>query len=843
MRSKPDNVRSGRGLPQRKTELVAGSWRWLRLQLNRTGQTLRSETRATFSPHVLNLRPEAGSAPLKLSQSQAPVQVSAVSLAQFDLNLLPQPPRAAPFPDYLLARLTARWPRFGELAIVGLLEVAWWLMGFGWNYVTKFFVALSWQLGGVAREIASDVKTFLGVVLLVIALPFKFLLPPLRGRATFSVSSFSLVQAVSFLLVALSLALPIKTIATWQDATSLRGTVLGLATDAFEDFQSGAAHLSAGQPGSAQVDFERARESLAEAYKLLNVLPEQTRQLIAAIPGPARQLATASYILSASRALAEAASLTAVVWEDLTNAGGPGELDLTLPGETLGQAIDKILPLLDEASLNLSLVDVKTLPPTAAPRMVKLQADLLLVKQAINELSGLPAFLKRLLAESDTARYVVLFQNSNELRPTGGFPGSLAFIEIEAGRVRSVEIPGGGPYDFQGSLKQVIRPPEPLRLVRGEWQLQDATWFFDFPTSARKVLWFIQAAGGPKAQGVVVLTPDVVIELLKLTGPIEVTQYGKTITAENFVRETQTAVELEYDRVRNQPKQFIADFAPLLMERVLNLPPQDTFQLLTVVERALRQRSLQLFFEQPELQASVAAYGWGGEIRQVPHDYLAVVRTNIGGGKTDGVTDEALSYNVEIQPSGQLVARLTFVREHRGSSADIFEQRRNNSYVRFYVPAGSVLLEAAGFNPPPEGEFQSVPQTAGFDQELLSLEQTTAPEEHFGLRVAQEFGKTSFGGWLRVAPGERRVVTLTYRLPFKLAPAGRLLDLGRYSAYFQRQAGVKPVDFKASLTLPESWRVRWQEGSRKLSTDLGTISLAGDLTTDEYYGLLLERVD
>jgi hypothetical protein len=490
----------------------------------------------------------------------------------------------------------------------------------------------------------------------------------------------------------------------------------------------------------------------------------------------------------------------------------------------------------------LAQVDPGQLPPNLGGAVATLQSELGQVETLLAQAFTLPTFLQQVLASSTPKRYVVLFQNSSELRPTGGFMGSLALVELENGKVKQVQIPGGGPYDFQGSLRQQIVPPEPLRLVRGTWQLQDANWFYDFPTSASKVLWFLRASGGPEAEGVVALTPDVVLKLLELTGPIELPQYHKTLTAENFMRETQLAVDVEYDRTTNRPKQFIADLAPVLMQRIINVSSEQRLELLAAIEQAIRKHSLQFYFTNPELQANARSYGWTGEVKQVPFDYLSIVRTNIGGGKTDAVTDERVTQEVEVEPSGSLISRLTLTRTHRGSSADVFEQRRNNDYLRFYVPEGSEVLSADGFGPPEARDFKPVPAGAQFDQDLLAIEQKPTTDDTSGLRVTKEFGKTVFGGWLSVAPGETKTIHLSYRLPFRLQPESNLQDLRRYSIYFQRQAGVKPLEFSSSLKLPEGWRVRWQESSKTLTPTESGLEFKSDWMQDEYYGVVLENI-
>ena len=77
-------------------------------------------------------------------------------------------------------------------------------------------------------------------------------------------------------------------------------------------------------------------------------------------------------------------------------------------------------------------------------------------------------------------------------------------------------------------------------------------------------MWFYEnTTGGSSVDGVISLTEDVVADLLAITGPIEMDEYDKVLSAENFTDEVQMAVEVEYDREENQPKQTALSSGPL----------------------------------------------------------------------------------------------------------------------------------------------------------------------------------------------------------------------------------------------------------------------------------------
>ena len=96
--------------------------------------------------------------------------------------------------------------------------------------------------------------------------------------------------------------------------------------------------------------------------------------------------------------------------------------------------------------------------------------------------------LMTMLGQSSPQRYVLLFQNTSELRPTGGFPGSYALIEFDKGAMKEFFV--DDIYNPDGQMKEKIIPPRPLQKITPNWGMRDANWFIDFQVSAKKIAEF-----------------------------------------------------------------------------------------------------------------------------------------------------------------------------------------------------------------------------------------------------------------------------------------------------------------------------------------------------------------
>lgn len=118
-------------------------------------------------------------------------------------------------------------------------------------------------------------------------------------------------------------------------------------------------------------------------------------------------------------------------------------------------------------------------------------------------------------------RLVVLLQNSDELRATGGFMGSYAVIELNEGvihqlHVQDIYVPDG---QFTGFVTAPPGAAEYLSSGKG-LRLPDSNWYPDFPTSAQSVMQFFALGKETQIKTIVAINVEVVEELLNITGPI-----------------------------------------------------------------------------------------------------------------------------------------------------------------------------------------------------------------------------------------------------------------------------------------------------------------------------------
>ncbi len=403
-------------------------------------------------------------------------------------------------------------------------------------------------------------------------------------------------------------------------------------------------------------------------------------------------------------------------------------------------------------------------------RRARLLSTVLDAQKATDSFLEAALVIRTLLGMEGEHITAVFFQNSGEIRASGGFPGSMSIITAKDGVID----PQFYDIYYWGWKNTVVFPPPPgfERLVQRLF-LRDANSFFHFPYSAKKMRELLLASTGPKAETIVVITDQLLAELLRSTGPIEVPGFDARLTHENVSLMMSFFVESKATG-RHTPKDFIALLVPVVFEKAKQLSP---IQMLEIWQKAVKQKMVLAHSNSLEVQQLIRNQRLSGEIRAAnTADYLAVVSANVGGNKSDRFIRESLELVSVVALDGTVTNTLTINRFHEwGGKQEAFVKNMLDRFGEFYVDAAT-LRKILG-----AGDNHSYTQVfVPFGAELIDVD--GVPVE--SVRIGNENVKTVFGfRYPKVPAGTRESVSLTYELNSKLSFPSR------FNMYFQTQPG------------------------------------------------------
>lgn len=631
--------------------------------------------------------------------------------------------------------------------------------------------------------------------------------------------------SLAFATLAAVMLLPLQASFVFANAVRTKEHVEARSSAGLSQFLRGTDALQEQDFDTASTLFGNASGAFASASDSLNDIHGVVAGVISLIPSTEKTASTARALLQIGEHVSRASTLLTRGMDEVSAAQA---LSVTDRLALMVAYTEEALPEIEEATDAVNRIDLNVVPEDMREQVARVTALLPILAQGFQEVVTHADALGMLLGSEEKQTYMVVFQNNTELRPTGGFIGSFAEVSFTDGAITDMRIPGGGSYDVQGQLRAFVAAPGPLQVVRARWEFQDANWFPDFPTSARKMLWFYESAGGPSVDGVLAINADVLERLLAVLGPITL-EDGRVLHAENVLFEIQKETEITYDKEKNAPKAIIGELTQDIFEKMDQADAQSLLRIASIFVDALNDRSMQVYFSDNTLQSTVKDLGWTGELRTTADDYLMVVHTNIGGGKTDSVIQRDVRVDTFITEDGIIENTVTLTQTHQGMASALFTGINNVDYVRLYVPQGSEFITGTGFELPPSDFFQQAEYPLTIDEDLELMMQNVTKDPSTETDIWNEQGKTVLGNWIQTAPGETQTVSFTYRLPWNAirstpSPiwsfAKQVLgahEAMSYALVVQKQSGVTQNVF-ARVHVPDSFSRVWssqEQGSNE----------------------------
>lgn len=424
-----------------------------------------------------------------------------------------------------------------------------------------------------------------------------------------------------------------------------------------------------------------------------------------------------------------------------------------------------------------------------------------------------PTLLTTMLGLDDTKNYLMLSQNSDELRPSGGYISTYGWMNVRNGRIAD--------YFYGPTTETTPNPPSgvdiPFQIP--DWWIEysdpvyaawDSSWYADYPTTASLAAWYFDNGGNLNEPVDGVIAIDLVgFELiLEGLGTVTVPEYGETVTSENF-RQVVYAIRAEGAGQREH-KKFLAALYYQILADWQAADQAESAALRRAVLQALQEKHIMLYFADETLNQAVDILGWSGkQDAGIDHDYIMVADANINGSKHNRSVMRALTYDVTVQTDGTLQSRLTVAYDYsaRVAENDPAIQPEHYTDIDYYgnhqvfVPLNSTLVET--------NDLQ-------FEPEIVTT------ETH-----------TEFVSLFRIAYDDVGRFQYIYSTPALVETIG---PYHRYKLLLQKQAGMLGETVNVQVSLPEGASTVEVTPDPAASYDLGQpiLEFRLTLTHDEW---------
>nr|MDQ6909539.1 DUF4012 domain-containing protein [Actinomycetota bacterium] len=415
-------------------------------------------------------------------------------------------------------------------------------------------------------------------------------------------------------------------------------------------------------------------------------------------------------------------------------------------------------------------------------------------KKAQGAESGLGALIA-FAGGSGPKRYLVLSQNPDEVRPTGGFIGTYGVLLADGAQVRLER------YDsidsWTRSRPDATVPAEKAGIAflsqtpPANQNLGNVNSLPDWPSAARLAMDLWQRGGEAPVDGVVSFTPGLLGRILGVTGPVTVPSYGENVSASNLDERLDFYTHSEEALKNPNRKDFVAALAEVTLQRLLESPASQWDALARAVGASLDNQQAMAWARDPGLEAELARRRWDGAFPATRGDFFAAGEFAYTSKNGKGLR-RTYDHLVSLRPDGS--ARITTTMTIENTKPAGILNRDSLSYITVYGPSGGVLAKDGDDPGVPESELAGHPAFAWF-RAAEPLGQTTLKVAWDAPDVAHKNpdGSWVYGLWFRrIVDHSGDVLNLKVDLP----PGWRWRD----------QAPPARVDLNRDVI--ETWAIR-----------------------------------
>ncbi len=602
-------------------------------------------------------------------------------------------------------------------------------------------------------------------------------------------------------------------LAIWAGSKAWR---IGQAIQSLQSYQSDAEQMMA--TGITTIDPEEAemmllgiRQNILSIKQEVNFLMPITPYL-GWIPKIGPTLVTAAPLLEMADAGTETAAFAIRGLKPaltiLQSEASTGEERVP----ALIEVVDAAKPDLLQAGRSLEkVIDARTAINNEAAQPWRVQTLLQLADEWLpiaQDGLKLSLVLPKMMGMDGRRNYLIMAQNEDEIRPTGGFITGGGVVVVENGRILALDFQDS--YGIDDLTKPYEFPPEQFNNLMGYelFLFRDTNFWPDFPTSAEVAMdSYSYGRSLPPLDGAIGIDQRFLELMLQATGSISLPGVDEMVTSENIIEtiqatwakdEDETIAEWTFNR-----KSFLGAFATAFLDKVqTDFGSIDPIQLVTSVFEATSTKRLQIYMRDPAVADVLNEVNWDGRLENPANqDYWMVVDTNLGFNKANLFIERRFEYQIEIDENGAAQANLSATFIHTGNkTTDICAQAWPTyedpnylavasgcywNYYRIYTPAGTTLLDSTRHT---------------IAAEVMSREEVW---DQTAEAVNDVAGWTTFANLLVVEEAAQTETALSYQLPENIIVA---LPEGskQYQLQIGKQAGTSTTPVTIRINLPNN---------------------------------------
>lgn len=470
----------------------------------------------------------------------------------------------------------------------------------------------------------------------------------------------------------------------------------------------------------------------------------------------------------------------------------------------LTESIEGLIPYLDQIESKIAAIEtsINKIDSNRYPEEFKgyqIKSNLVKLQETINEShvlikNGKPILSKVswLLGKDNPRKYLMIFQNDGELRPSGGFWTAYGTMTVKNGKVT----PGvaSNIYDLDDKIASKVPAPRLLKSYHINvpyLNLRDNNLSPDFPTDAQIFLEQYYKAMGKKDtfDAVIAIDTNLLVDMVKILGKLD-TRVG-TFTSEPDKRcNGCPSIIYDFEWMAGRPRNYIdknrKDFMnPLMSALLANAMGSEKTKMAPIIEAALKnvnEKHVMFYFPDPEIQKIGDLANITGKIVSTEEniDYFHLNDANFASAKSNIFITQKIKHDITIKNgTAEHKISITYNNPAPASNCNLekgdlcLNAAQYRDLFRFYVPLNSKMIKMTG------SEVEPV--------------------------LYEELGKQVFEGFY----GNKYALNAKSSMKTSIQYTSGAKIGSNYNLLLQKQPGTKPVEYELIINGEKQPTFNW----------------------------------
>ncbi|MBI2357271.1 DUF4012 domain-containing protein [Candidatus Dojkabacteria bacterium] len=433
---------------------------------------------------------------------------------------------------------------------------------------------------------------------------------------------------------------------------------------------------------------------------------------------------------------------------------------------------------LNIASDLIGSVKTNTFPKPIQNYVLKLKQYNDELSKQILPMEKVVTFLPDILGIDGRVRYLILLQNPDELRSTGGWLSSYALISFEGGQIRELKV--DDIYNLDGSLtNEKIEVPTslPMRRALGV-DIQTfslSNWEPDLQSvTALNEILINKTDPGTEIDGTIAIDTELLKNLLTVWGEVIIPGETKPITAENL-DERIFNLHKQFTPGESLKTPFLANLANTILQKVLTASTQEYAKIGGVLLDSLESKSTSIYLKNKEAFEYLNENGWSGTLKESYKSAPFSIEWNWGANKVNSKIERSINLNVDILNTETIDYTYALAIKNSATSK-VYPLGDYTNYLRVYLPENAQIKSVKGFT---DTDYQ----------------------------IYLENGFKIVGGWMNVPIQASKSFEIKYTLNEESSykPIAVNNEDIEFNLSLYKQPGTKDSTLSVNVTYPDSW--------------------------------------